>query len=124
MTKLITPTFALAMLTAFFVPTFAEAQTTFRYQGLTHSEYQSMFDALVPQGCRPTYVRVFSRTGQPRYDLTMVRQSGPSWIARHGQNDQQFVQTNQDLAASGYRLTLHSSARINGRIIHVAMWIR
>jgi hypothetical protein len=114
---------AIGMIVGGFVCDAAQAQE-FSYWGLKSAEYQSIFDALTAQGCRPTLVRIYSQNEEARYDLTMARVPGGAWVARHGLNQPQFDQAHQNFVSVGYRLDLHSVARIGGRLIHVAVWVR
>lgn len=103
-------------------PASANAAETRSYYGLTSSQYQSVFDNLAPQGFRPSYMRGYESSGEARYNLTMVRQGGNRWVARHGLDSSDFKAVNDSMKLAGYRLELHSAYRVGGTWYHTAMW--
>jgi AraC-like DNA-binding protein len=92
--------------------------------GLTGSQYQTLFDDLVGQGYRLVDVDGYSQNNQARYAAIFERASGSAWQARHGLTSQQYQQTFDQLANSGYRLVERSIYTVNGQPRHAAIFER
>ena len=94
------------------------------YTQLTSSEYQNLFDVLVPQGYRVTYARGYNYNGQARYDVEMYQMSGPRWATYHGMTDCRFREKSNYYFQNGYQMTHHSAYRVNGQLRHLAIWVQ
>ncbi len=94
------------------------------YTQLTSAEYNNIFHTLVPQGYRVTYARGYNFHGQARYDVEMQQMGGPRWVTYHGMSDCKFREKSTCYFQSGYQMTQHSAYRVNGRLLHLAIWVQ
>jgi hypothetical protein len=101
----------------------ASAQTTTDW--LTSQDYQAYFDSVVPAGYMPVSVQAGLVYGHVRYQATFApTPAGISWVARHGQSDSSFAETNAGLTSQGYRLSFHHRFNTEGMIRNQAIWVR
>ena len=92
------------------------------YTQLTSAEYNNLFHTLVPQGYRVTYARGYNFNGHARYDVEMQQISGPRWATYHGMSDCKFRDKSTYYFQNGYQMTQHSAYRVNGQLLHLAIW--
>ena len=91
--------------------------------GMTASEYQQQFDALVGQGYRLEEVSGYSIAGQARYAAIWDKPPlSVPWVARHGMTPTEYQQQFNTLTGHGYRLVQVSGYSVAGQTLYAAIW--
>jgi hypothetical protein len=82
--------------------------------GIDASQYQQLFDQLVPQGFRPIVVSGYSAQGTDRFAVLYEQHEGPAFVARHGIDAAQYQQLFDEFVPQGYRPVSVSGYSSNG----------
>lgn len=90
--------------------------------GITAEAYQAMFDLLVGQGYRLTYVCGYSEGTGARFNAVWQLRDGPAWQARHGLTNDQYQAAFDSLVGQGYQLVCVSGYAENGQARYAAIW--
>lgn len=90
--------------------------------GLTASDYQAEFTALVAKGYRLKCVSGYASGNQALYAAIWDKSSGPAWEAHHGMTAADYQTTFNQLLAKGYRLEFVSGYGVNGQDLYAACW--
>jgi hypothetical protein len=90
--------------------------------GITAEAYQAIFDLLVGQGYRLTYVCGYSEGTGSRLNAVWQLRDGPAWQARHGLTNDQYQTAFNDLVGQGYQLVCVSGYAENGEPRYAAIW--
>jgi CubicO group peptidase (beta-lactamase class C family) len=72
----------------------------------THSDYQTQWDTLVPQGYRPISLSAYGSVADPRYAAVWLRRGGPRFVGIHGATASQFQVFFDTWAAQGFSPTI------------------
>jgi hypothetical protein len=83
--------------------------------GIAEECYQDIFNLIVTQGYRPTFVDGYEVAGNNYFNATF-RSSGPAWVAQHGLTSVEYQNLFDDLTISGYRLHQVDAYPIDGSI--------
>ncbi|WP_372897436.1 serine hydrolase [Stieleria sp.] len=90
--------------------------------GMTSSQYQQEFTALVGQGYRLTHVNGYTIGGIDRYAAIWENSSGPGFYARHRMTGSQLQNFDNDYTSQGYRITKLSGYAIGSQSYYAAIW--
>jgi len=91
--------------------------------GLNSQQYQQEFDKLTGEGFCLTDVSGYSVGGQPHFAAIWVKESCPTFVARHGLTSQQYQQEFDNLVGQqGFRLTLVNGYKVGGQAHFAAIW--
>jgi CubicO group peptidase (beta-lactamase class C family) len=93
------------------------------HHGMTSSDYQSTFNALVAQGYRLTHVSGYSLGTEALYAaIWELRYDGVTWEAHHGMTSAAYQTQFNTLVGQGYRLVDVSGYEVNGVDYYAAIW--
>ncbi len=90
--------------------------------GITGAQYQAEFDALVPQGFRPTCVSGAGQNGQVLYAALFEQGAAPAWVARHGIDGAQYQAEFDNLVPQGFRPKFVNAATDGNRIVYATVF--
>lgn len=90
--------------------------------GLTAGQYQDAFDDYVSKGYRLVRVSGYGVGGTDYYAAIWEKDSGTTWIARHGLSSGDYQAAFDEYVAKGYRLTCVSGYDRGGQVRYAAIW--
>lgn len=91
--------------------------------GLTSAQYQKTFNDYTKKGFRLTSVSGYASGGKARYAALWTKQSGPTWVSRHGLTARQYQKAFNDFVnKKDYRLTFVNGYSIGGNVRYAAIW--
>lgn len=116
--------YTLAAALAFVLSTSASARAAEEsLSGLTAGEVQKAVENYGKKGWKPVSVKGYADGNQSKYDITFREEKG-GWIMHHEMTQDKFNTHKQDLALSGWKVTVHSTWKVNGQVRHVAVWTK
>lgn len=90
--------------------------------GMSGTEYQQQFDALVAKGYNPVLVNGYTVNGQPQYAAIWDNAPHPAWVARHGMTSQQYQAEFNTYVSQGYKLKHVSGYAQGNTALYAAIW--
>ena len=98
------------------------APTWEAHNGLTSTQFQTQFDALVGQGYRLVEVSAYDVAGTAMFAGIWEQRAGADWEAHHDMTASQYQQTFDALNARGYRVIHVSGYDSGGQEMYAALW--
>lgn len=90
--------------------------------GMTSDEYQGVFNHLISQGYRLTWVSGYAVGGQALYAAIFEKSSGPAWLARHGLSSSAYQSAVDDALSKGFRLQHVCGYSVDDEPYFAAIW--
>lgn len=90
--------------------------------GMTSSQYQAQFDALVNQGYRLNLVSGYTINGSDLYAAIWDKSTGPDWVAKHGLTSTEYQSAFNNYTSQGFRLKHVSGYAIGTDARYAALW--
>jgi hypothetical protein len=90
--------------------------------GLTGTEYQQQFDALIANGYTLILVDGYTVNGEPRYAAIWDNAPHSAWIARHGMTSDEYQTEFNTHVSQGYRLKHVSGYAQGSTALYAAIW--
>jgi len=90
--------------------------------GLSAEDFQIVFDQLVEEGLRLTYISAFASGDDAKYCAVWEERDSPAWEAHHILNRSDFQATFDDLLAKGYWLVHLWTYTVEGEMRFAGIW--
>jgi len=92
--------------------------------GLTGAELGKKHKDMAAKGWYITEVKGSEENGVSKYSATWKDGKAPAYVWYYGLTDDQFKDHNADLPLAGFKLSDHSSWKIDGKTLHAAIWTK
>lgn len=90
--------------------------------GVPQANYQALFDTMLANGYRPTWVDGFDFLGDTFFNVIFDKSPTAGWIARHHQTGSQFQASFDQFTGSGYRLVHLDGYLFNGQLRYASIY--
>ncbi|PCD44610.1 hypothetical protein AU210_000067 [Fusarium oxysporum f. sp. radicis-cucumerinum] len=90
--------------------------------GMTSTEYQGQFDALVSKGFRLRLVDGYPVAGNTRFAAIWDKSGGSAWVARHDLTSSEYQNAFNTFFSQGYRLKHVSGYAQGDQARYAALW--
>ncbi|KAL9575728.1 hypothetical protein ACKAV7_000085 [Fusarium commune] len=90
--------------------------------GMTSTEYQGQFDALVSKGFRLRLVDGYPVAGDTRFAAIWDKSGGSTWVARHDLTSSEYQNAFNTFFSQGYRLKHVSGYAQGDQARYAALW--
>ncbi|KAG7437352.1 hypothetical protein Forpi1262_v001943 [Fusarium oxysporum f. sp. raphani] len=90
--------------------------------GMTSTEYQGQFDALVSKGFRLRLVDGYPVAGDTRFAAIWDKSGGSAWVARHDLTSSEYQNAFNTFFSQGYRLKHVSGYAQGDQARYAALW--
>ncbi len=90
--------------------------------GMTHAQFQQVFNELVQQGYRLRRISGYEVGGHDMYAAVWEKSGGPAWQAYYAMNRDQYQQKFTELVQQGYRLVYVDGYGVGGQDLYAGIW--
>jgi hypothetical protein len=90
--------------------------------GLDEADFSAMSQTLGSEGRRLIHLDAYAVAGAPRFAAIWDQRPGPATIARRGLTSDEYLTTQGEMTAKGYRLSRVSGYESSGQPLYAALW--